>query len=109
MAFDDDLAGRIRTLLVDAVGVTEKRMFGGLAFMLNGHMAVAANSTGDLMVRTDPSDATAPYLAEAEPMVMRGRAMAGWLHLPGSAVADDGTLAAVVAHGLAFARTLPAK
>lgn len=109
MAFDEILAGRIRTLVVDEVGVTEKHMFGGLAFLLHGNMAVAANSTGDLMLRTDPSAAGAPYLAEAEPQIMRGRAMAGWLHLPRSALADDATLSAVVAHGLAFARTLPRK
>lgn len=109
MAFDEILAGRIRTLVVDETGMTEKHMFGGLAFLLNGHMAVAANSTGDLMLRTDPSDAGASYLVEAEPMVMRGRELAGWLHLPRSALEDDATLAAIVAHGLAFARTLPPK
>ena len=108
MAFDEILAGRIRTLLVDEADVTEKRMFGGLAFLVAGHMAVAATS-GGVMVRTAPSEANAPYFAHAEPMVMRGRELAGWLLLPAESVTDDDTLAAVVEHGRAFTRTLPAK
>lgn len=109
MAYDEILAGRIRTLLVDEPTVAEKSMFGGLAFMVHGHMAVAANSKGDLMARTAASDTDRPYLAQAEPMVMRGRELTGWLTLPASAIADDTSLAAVVAHAVAFVRTLPAK
>ena len=109
MAYDEILAGRIRTLLIDEPSVTEKRMFGGLAFLVSGHLTVAANSKGELMTRTAASDTHHPYLARAEPMVMRGRELAGWLTLPASAVGDDESLAAVVAHAVAFVRTLPAK
>lgn len=108
MAYDDVLAWRVRTLLVDEPTLTEKSMFGGLAFMVAGHMVVAINSQGELMVRTAPADHDRPYLARAQPVVMRGRELAGWLNLPASAIADDETLAAVVAHGLRFVRTLPA-
>lgn len=109
MAFDEILAGRIRTLLADEPDIVEKRMFGGLAFMVGGHMTVCAGSKGALMVRTDPADADAPYLAEAEPMVMQGRQLKGWLELAAEDVATDEVLEAVVAHGVRFARTLPAK
>lgn len=109
MAFDEILAGRLRTLLVDEPDVVEKRMFGGLAFMVGGHMTVCAGSRGALMVRTDPADADASYLAAAEPMVMQGRQLKGWLELAAEDVASDVVLAEVVAHGVRFARTLPAK
>lgn len=109
MAFDEIVAGRIRTLLVDEPDITEMRMFGGLAFLARGNMAVAARSSGGVLVRTDPADADAAYLAEAVPMVMNGREMASWLTLDAAAIEADDALAAVVAHGLAFARTLPAK
>ena len=108
MAYDEVLAWRIRTLLVDEPTLTEKRMFGGLAFMVAGHMVVATNSRGELMVRTAPADRDHPYLVQAQPVVMRGRELAGWLNLPSAAIADGETLAAVVAHGLRFVRTLPA-
>jgi len=109
MAFNEILAGRIRTLLVDEPDVSEQRMFGGLAFMVGGHMAITVSGRGGVMVRTDPADADRPYLADAEPMVMRGRELAGWLYLEPVAIASDEALAAVVAHGVAFVRTLPAK
>src|SRR5207253_9062931 len=85
--YDEDLANRIRELLADlGVGVREQKMFGGLAFLFNGHMAVAASGGGGLLVGVNPSDG--PSLLgrpHASPMVMRGREMAGWLR-----VADDG-------------------
>ncbi len=109
MAFDEILAGRIRTLLVDEPDVTEKRMFGGLSFLVAGHMAVAVSGRGGLIVRTAPSEAHADCLADAEPMVMNGRELAGWLLMPVEALTDQATLAAVVDHARAFARTLPAK
>ncbi len=109
MAFDEIVAGRIRTLLVDEPNITEMRMFGGLAFLVKGNMAVVAGSKGGVMVRTDAGDADASYLADAAPMVMNGREMANWLTLDAAAIEDDDALGAVVAHGLAFARTLPAK
>src|SRR6478609_2573679 len=79
MAYDEELAFRIRELLIDERALTEKRMFGGLAFMVDGHLAVAASGRGGLMVRVDP-DRAATYLrgAGVEAMEMRGRAMAGW-------------------------------
>lgn len=109
MAFDEILAGRIRTVLAAEPDVTEKRMFGGLAFLVAGRMTVCAGSKGALMLRTDPADAGAPYLAAAEPMIMQGRELKGWLELAAQDVAGDDTLAAVVAHGVRFARTLPPK
>lgn len=109
MAFDEILAGQVRTLLVDESDVTEKRMFGGLAFLVAGHMAVAVSGGGGLMVRTAPSEAQAPYFAHAEPMVMNGRELAGWVLMPAEPLTDEATLAAVVGHARAFARTLPAK
>lgn len=109
MAYDEILAGRIRTLLVDEPGVSERRMFGGLAFLVAGNMAVCAASRGALMVRTDPADADVPYLAAAEPMVMQGRTLKGWLEIAAPDVATDEALAPIVAHGVRFARTLPVK
>ena len=110
MAYDEDLAGRIREQLGMQAGVTEKRMFGGLAFLVGGHMAVAASGQGGLLVRADPEDGAA-LIADgaAEPMVMRGREMTGWLRVPADAVADDAQLAEWVRRGVACARSLPEK
>ena len=108
MAFDEVLAGRIRTLLVDRDDVTEKRMFGSLAFLVAGHMTVTVSGNDGVMVRIDPAS-DEPWLATAQPMVMRGRELAGWRTLPSTAVADDALLAAVVAHGVRFVSDLPAK
>jgi TfoX/Sxy family transcriptional regulator of competence genes len=110
MPYDEHLAQRIRALLADADGLTEKRMFGGLAFLIGGHMAVAAGSDGGLMVRVPPAETDA-LLEEpgAEPMVMRGRAMEGWLRVRIESVADDGSLERWVSRGVGYARTLPPK
>ena len=82
MAYDEDLANRIRELLAGEPDVTEKTMFGGLAFLVGGNMAVAASGQGGLMVRVDP-EATDALVAKphARPFEMRGRAMRGWLRV----------------------------
>ena len=110
MAYDEELAGRIRALLGDRAGLTEKKMFGGLGFMIGGNMAVAASGQGGILVRVDPDEsdelvATTP----AEPMEMRGRSMAGWLRVATEDVADDSTLAEWVERGATYAGSLPAK
>ncbi|MEO9140364.1 MAG: TfoX/Sxy family protein [Jatrophihabitans sp.] len=110
MAYDDDLAERIRETLASQVDVAEKRMFGGLAFLLGGHIAVAAGSQGGLMLRVDP--ARSEELAErdgASRMVMRGREMTGWLRVAATALEDDDDLRDWVRHGVEFVRTLPPK
>jgi TfoX/Sxy family transcriptional regulator of competence genes len=105
MAYDEELAETIRGLLADAPNVTEKKMFGGLAFLVGGNMAVAASGQGGLLVRVDPDDgAELVRTTRAEMMEMRGRTMAGWLRVPAG---DD--VEEWVQRGLAYARTLPAK
>lgn len=82
MAYDVQLADRVRELLADRSSVTEKKMFGGLGFLVAGRMAVAASSQGGLLVRVDPARADALLAtAGAQPMEMRGRAIRGWLHV----------------------------
>lgn len=110
MTYDEDLAHRIRALLADEP-YTELRMFGGLAFLVGGHMAVAASGQGGLMVRVDPDDAEALLDGshDAEPMVMRGREMRGWLRVAAGAVRADGQLEPWVRRGVAYARSLPPK
>jgi TfoX/Sxy family transcriptional regulator of competence genes len=105
MAYDEAFENRIRELLADEAGITEKRMFGGLAFLAGGHMAVAASGQGGLMVRVEPEELDA-LLGEpgARPMVMRGRPMDGWLRVDADAPLDPW-----VRRGLAFARSLPPK
>lgn len=107
MAYDVGLADRLRLLLAGET-VTEKKMFGGLAFLLHGHMAVAASGQGGILVRVDPAEAEA-LLAEpgVGPMEMRGRPMKGWLRVGPEALDDDAVLRAWAGRGLAFVRTLP--
>ena len=109
MAYDEELAERIRGLLPD-VPVTEQKMFGGLAFLVGGHMAVAASGKGGLMLRCDP-EATEDLLEQpgAAPMEMRGKGARGWLRVDASAVADDGALSTWVDRGVSYARSLPPK
>jgi TfoX/Sxy family transcriptional regulator of competence genes len=109
MAYDEDLANRIRSVL-GRQSVVEKKMFGGLAFLVGGNMAVAASGQGGLMVRVEP-DETERLLAEpgAEEFEMRGRAMQGWLRVRADAVATDDALRSWVDRGVAYARSLPAK
>ena len=109
MAYDEELAERIRGLLPD-VPVAEQKMFGGLAFLLGGHMSVVASGKGGLMLRCDPAD-TDRLVAEpgASRMVMRGKEMDGWLRVTSAAVADDDDLQRWVAVGTTYARSLPPK
>ncbi|GAA5113053.1 TfoX/Sxy family protein [Haloechinothrix salitolerans] len=110
MAYDEDLADRIRELVAAETGLSEQRMFGGLAFLIEGNMSVAASGQGGLLVRVDPDDAGDLIDgAHVTPMVMRGREMRGWLKVAEDAVRSDDELAAWVTRGVAFARTLPAK
>jgi TfoX/Sxy family transcriptional regulator of competence genes len=111
MAFDHELADHIRELVASEEGVTEQRMFGGLAFLLNGNMAVAASGQGGLLVRVAPED-TDTYLDDerVRPMVMRGREMRGWLHVDvATGAASQEQLEQWVVRGVAHARSLPAK
>jgi len=110
MAYDEDLADRIRALVGDDRDVVEKRMFGGLAFLVNGNMSVAASGQGGLLVRVDPDESDALVAATpAYPMEMRGRQMAGWLRVDAGDVEGDADLATWVKRGVAYARSLPAK
>jgi len=110
MAYDEALADRIREIVEGESGLTEKRMFGGLAFLVGGNMAVAASSASDLLLRVDPAESEALTAHEhVRRMVMRGREMDGWLRVDTVALSDDADLRGWVARGLAFARSLPAK
>ena len=110
MAYDEDLANRIREVVADEPGVTEQRMFGGLAFLIGGNMAVAASGQGGLIVRVEPEETDA-LVAEphAGPFEMRGRAMRGWLRVDAEGVRTQRELEAWVTRGVAYARSLPAK
>jgi TfoX/Sxy family transcriptional regulator of competence genes len=110
VAYDEDLANRIRELITGDPDVTEKRMFGGLAFLLGGNMAVAASGQGGLMVRVDP-DETESLLKKphAQPFEMRGRAMQGWLRVDAEGVRTKRELEPWVKRGTAYARSLPRK
>jgi hypothetical protein len=108
MAYDEELADRLRECLQGERGLSEKRMFGGLAFLLNGHLAVSASREGGLLLRVDPNDSDA--LVErpgAQRFVMRGREMDGWLRIDVEAIDTDEALADWVAHGVAYSRALP--
>lgn len=106
MAYDEVLAERVRGLLADESGLTERAMFGGLGFMLDGHMAVAAGSRRSLMVRV-PEDADVDPLLQ--PMEMRGRVMSGWYETAPDGDLTDAELARLVAPSVAYVRTLPPK
>lgn len=110
MAYDEELADRIRELVADEPGFAEKRMFGGLAFLVGGHMAVAAGSKGGLMVRIDPEQTDA-LLAKphTRPFEMRGRPTRGWLRVDAEGVRTKRQLEPWVNRGVAYARSLPAK
>ncbi|HSD79333.1 MAG TPA: TfoX/Sxy family protein [Solirubrobacteraceae bacterium] len=110
MAYDEHLADRVRELIAGEPGVTEQRMFGGLAFLVAGNMSVAASGQGGLMVRIDPEQTDA-LLAEphARPFAMRGRAMQGWLRVDPEGVKTGRQLEAWVTRGVAYARSLPPK
>jgi TfoX/Sxy family transcriptional regulator of competence genes len=109
MAYDEDLANRIRELLADE-RVTEKKMFGGLAFLIGGNMSVAASGQGGLLVRVDPED-TGKLLEKphVDLMEMRGRSMKGWLRVGEEGIRTKRQLQPWVRRGVAYARSLPAK
>jgi TfoX/Sxy family transcriptional regulator of competence genes len=110
MAYDEDLANRIRELVGTERGVEEKRMFGGLAFLINGNMSVAVSRQGGLMVRVPPGD-TEKLLGRAHvsPMVMAGRETRGWLRVDADGVQTKRQLQSWVTRGTGYARSLPAK
>jgi TfoX/Sxy family transcriptional regulator of competence genes len=110
VAYDEELANRIRELIAGEPNVTEKRMFGGLAFLIGGKMSVAASGQGGLMVRVDPEE-TDELLAKphAQPFVMRGREMKGWLRVDDGGVRTKRQLEPWVKRGVAYARSLQAK
>jgi hypothetical protein len=110
MAYDQDLAERIRVLLEDEPNLSEQRMFGGLAFLIRGNMAVAASREGGVLVRADPARSDEIVATtEARPMEMRGRELQGWLRVAADGVATDDQLARWVDTGAGYARSLPAK
>lgn len=110
MAYDEDLANRIRELILMEDGVSEIRMFGGLAFLINGNMSVAASGQGGLMLRVEPGETDA-LLAKphAHPFEMRGKQMKGWLRVEAEGVQTKSQLARWVARGANYARSLPPK
>jgi TfoX/Sxy family transcriptional regulator of competence genes len=110
MAYDERLAERIRDLLAAEPDMTEKKMFGGLAFLIGGNMAASASGQGGLMVRVDPEESDRLVAtSNARPMEMRGRAMRGWLRLDGDDVRTKRQLARWVTLGVQYAQSLPQK
>ncbi len=110
MAYDEELAERIRGRVASEPGVSEQRMFGGLAFLIGGNMAVAASSQGGLLARVDPAQTEALSVRSGvAPMIMRGREMRGWLHVEPAAVRSEAELDEWVNRCVAYARSLPAK
>ena len=109
MAYDEEMAYRIRALLATECGLDEKRMFGGLAFLINGNMAVASGD-GGIMVRVAPEE-TSSFLEypHTRPMVMSGREIRGWLHVDDEGLATDRQLSRWIALGSDYARKLPPK
>ena len=110
MAYDAELADRVRELIASERGVEEKRMFGGLAFLINGNMSVAVSSRGGLMVRVPPGD-TERLLGRdhVEPMIMAGRETRGWLRVHTDGLRTRRLLSPWVARGVEYAKSLPAK
>jgi len=110
MAYDEELAERIRSLVEGEPGLSEKKMFGGLAFLIDGNMAVAASGQGGMMLRVDPAQTEALLdQPRVQRMVMRGREMDGWLRIDPSAVVADEAFEGWVRRGVGYARSLPAK
>jgi TfoX/Sxy family transcriptional regulator of competence genes len=110
MAYDVELADRIRDIVEGLPGLSEKKMFGGLAFLVNGNMAVAASGQGGLLLRVDPADsAELIEIAGVERMVMRGREMDGWLRIDETVIGSDEELHRWADIGVDYAQSLPAK
>jgi len=110
VAYDEALAERIRQLMAGERGVTEKKMFGGLSFLVEGNMSVAASGQGGLLVRVDPDESDSLLKQPGvQLMEMGGRSMAGWLRVDSDAVRTKRQLGTWVERGVAFARSLPPK
>ncbi|MGH8966406.1 MAG: TfoX/Sxy family protein [Actinomycetes bacterium] len=110
MAYDEDLADRVRALLGGESRVSEQRMFGGLAFLIGGNMGVAVSGRGGILVRVVPDEADDLIASgPAEPAVMGGRRMRGWVVVGKDDLRDDGALSPWIARGAAYARSLPPK
>jgi hypothetical protein len=110
VAYDEELADRIREQIGAEAGLTEKKMFGGLAFLIGGNMAIGASGQGGLLVRVDPEETDVLVVStSARPMEMRGREMKGWLRVDAEDVPTREALAEWVERGTAYARSLPAK
>lgn len=108
MAYDTNLAGRVREVVQAEPGLTEKRMFGGLAFLIDGHVAVSASSGGGLLLRIDPAETNSlvdePHVRRSQ---MRGQEMDGWLRVDAAGLDTDDDLRRWVAHGVTYAQSLP--
>ncbi len=110
VGYDEVLAERLREVLSSEGGLSEQKMFGGLAFMLHGHMAVAASGQGGLMLRIDPATSDDLTRREGVSLVhMAGRSMSGWLHIEPDVVQGDEALAQWVGRGVEYVRVLPPK
>ncbi len=110
VAFDEELADRLRELMRHEEGLTERRMFGGLAFLIHGNMAVSASGQGGLLLRVDPAQGEELVLRpHAEPFVMRGREMRGWLRVAAEGVRTKHQLEQWARIGIGCARSLPPK
>ena len=110
MPYDEDLAHRLRDLVGQEKGLSEKKMFGGLAFLINGNMAVSASGQGGLMLRCQPAETEALLgRPHAEPLVMRGREMDGWLRVGEGGYRTKRDLERWVKVGVDYARSLPPK
>ena len=110
MAYDEDLATRIRDLIGPDPDLTEKKMFGGLAFLIGGHMAISASGQGGVLVHVDPGrSADLVATTRATVAVMQGREMPGWLRISPEDLAGDDDLSRWVAIGVGYARALPPK
>jgi TfoX/Sxy family transcriptional regulator of competence genes len=110
MAYDEELAARIRELVAGEPRLAEKKMFGGLSFLVGGNMAVGASGQGGLLVRVDSAESDA--LVDSTParlMEMGGRSMSGWLRVDTEDVQSDEALAEWVGRGVSYARSLPPK
>jgi TfoX/Sxy family transcriptional regulator of competence genes len=110
VAYDEVLAERVRALLDGDEDVTEKKMFGGLAFLIGGNMSVSVSGQGGLLMRCEPAE-TADLVGDphASTAVMRGRAMEGWLRVDADGVQTDAELEKWVTRGVSYARSLPPK
>jgi TfoX/Sxy family transcriptional regulator of competence genes len=110
VAYDEDLANRIRELIADESDLTEQRMFGGLAFLIAGNMSVAVSGQGGLLVRVEPQE-TAALRAKphAQSFVMREREMQGWVRVDAEGVRTKRTLEPWVRRSVGYARSLPPK